>query len=76
MRNLLKYILIILLIFSGGMNIALLTKEQNTDKVMLDIAENSHFVGCARITAQFDYCRTLSKQYRKDMKDKVGLDAK
>lgn len=73
MRNLLKHTIVILLIFSGGMNIALLTKGQNTDKVMLDIADHSYFIGCHEASQDAPTCHGKSKLYRKDMKEKVGL---
>lgn len=42
------------------------------DKNILDIAENSHFVGCARVSLAFETCKQLSKQYRKEFKESLG----
>jgi len=74
MKKLHKYILGIILLFSIGTNIALLTNQPNTDIVILDIAQNSYFVGCVNISLDFVSCRQMSKQYRKEFRDNTGLE--
>lgn len=41
------------------------------DSNILHVAENSHFIGCARISLAFETCKQLSKQYRKEFKENL-----
>lgn len=37
------------------------------------IARNSHFVGCARVTMNFQYCKELSESYEEQIRKDLGL---
>jgi hypothetical protein len=42
-------------------------------KSKINMLVNSHFIGCARVSAKFDLCRELSEQYREQIKKDLGL---
>lgn len=74
MEHIKSLIIKIIIVFSVGMNIALLTSEQNDDKMVLDIAEHSYFVGCCITPGDAENCKKLSKQFRKDFSERTGLE--
>lgn len=69
------YLLVTAILFGimvGNAKDASDTVTHNNNRI-LDIARDSHFIGCARITANFKYCRELSEDYRKQLKLDLGF---
>lgn len=71
--SVIKRVVIIIIIFSVGINIALLTSEPNNDKMILDIADDSYFVGCMEAINDTPTCHGRSKQYRREFSEHTGL---
>lgn len=63
--------LLLIAILSAVVSIVYVYNEKtklinSVDHRLLDIAERSHYIGCARVTLAFESCKELSKQYRKE----------
>lgn len=72
--RLFKVALIIISILSIGINIALLTSGPNGDKVILDIADDSYFIGCYEASKDSPACHGKSKLYRKEFREHTGME--
>lgn len=42
-------------------------------KAQLNVMVNSHFIGCGRVSTNFQLCHELSEQYREQIKKDLGL---
>lgn len=73
--------LLIISILCAVISIVYVYNEKNrliktVDHRLLDIAERSHFIGCARVTLAFESCKQLSKQYREEYAKSSQLEDK
>ena len=73
--------LLIITIFSAVVSIVYVYNEKNrlintVDHRILDVAEQSHYIGCARVTLAFKPCKQLSRQYRKEYANSSQLEDK
>lgn len=63
----LKLLIPICLIISVGINIALLTNVPKLDNLVLDIAENSFFIGCVSADGPINPCKESARLFRKEL---------
>jgi len=76
-----KVLLTIILITSIGFNVLLLSFQPNYDRQILDIADNSYFLGCMEASTDdfiylqdIDNCHYKSDLYRKDFREVTGME--